>query len=141
MAGKMTLKGVPEFTRTVKALATIFPKSARRGLYLGLELVMTDSKRNYVPVDKGVLRASGFVTMDEDEKKIRATIGFGGPAGSGNTNGESNAEDVNYAVIQHENMDFAHKVGEAKFLERPLFQGIPMIGEKIVQTIKKDTGM
>lgn len=138
---KLTIKGVPEFERRVKLLASLFPKSARRGLYLGLELVMTDSKRNYVPVRDGILRSSGFVDMDEDENKIKATIGFGGPAGSGNTNGESNGVDVNYAIVQHENMDFAHTVGEAKYLERPLFAAIPMIGDVIVAAIKKDTGI
>jgi hypothetical protein len=138
---KLTLKGVPEFQRTVKVLATLFPKSARRGLYLGLELVMTDSKRNYVPVRYGILRSSGFITLDEDETKIRGTIGFGGPAGSGNVGGETNNEDVGYAIVQHENLDYAHKVGEAKYLERPLFGGIPQIGETIVMAIKKDTGI
>ena len=141
MAGKMSLKGVPEFDRAVRALATIFPKAARRGLYLGLELVMTDSKRNYVPVRYGILRSSGFIIMDENEAKVKATIGFGGPAGSGNTNGESNSQDVNYAIIQHENMDFAHNVGEAKYLERPLFAGIPMIADEMTRAIKKETGM
>jgi hypothetical protein len=141
MGAKLTLKGVPEFERKVKVLATLFPKSARRGIYLGLELVMTDSKRNYVPVKDGILRSSGFVTLSEDETKLQGTIGFGGPAGSGNQGGETNSADVGYAIVQHENLDFAHRIGEAKYLERPLFQGIPMIGETIVSVIQKDTGI
>lgn len=135
---KLTLKGVPQFEQAVKLAAAMFPKAARRGLYVGLEFVMTDAKMNYVPVDMGVLRASGFVMLDET--KIKAIIGFGGPAGSGNM-GETNVEDVGYAIVQHENLDYRHKVGEAKYLERPLFAGIPRIGEEIVNVIKKDMGL
>jgi hypothetical protein len=137
MAGpRLKLKGVPEFTNSVKLLAAAFPRAARKGLYMGLEFVMTDSKRNYVPVKDGILRASGFILMHKT--KISAEIGFGGPAGNGNMGGETNAVDVGYAAVQHENLDFQHKVGEAKFLERPLFAGIPMIGQVISETIRKE---
>jgi hypothetical protein len=138
---KFALKGVPEFMANVKLFATAFPKAARRGLYLGLEFTMTESKRDYVPVRDGILRASGFVKLDEDPERVRAEIGFGGPAGSGNHGGETNRFDVGYAVVQHENLDFHHKVGEAKYLERPLYKNIPKIGEMMVQVIKKDTGI
>jgi hypothetical protein len=52
--------------------------------------------------------------------------------------GETNSADVNYAIVQHENHDYVHKVGEAKYLERPLFMAIPKIGEEIVRAIQKD---
>jgi len=136
---KLTLKGVPEFTNSVKLLAAAFPKAAKAALYLELELVMTDAKRNYVPVKDGILRSSGFVLMDED--KIRGTLGFGGPAGSGNQGGETNREDVGYAIVQHENLDFAHRVGEAKYLERPLFSAIPKMGENISRAIARSVGI
>jgi hypothetical protein len=135
-----TLKGLPEFERKIKVLATLFPKAAKAALYLEAEFVMTDSKRNYVPVRDGILRSSGFVLPDSDPKVIRVTLGFGGPAGTGNVGGETNQGDVNYAIIQHENMDFAHKVGEAKYLERPLFAAIPKMGENISKAIAKSMG-
>jgi hypothetical protein len=134
----LKITGIPEFTNAVKLLAAAVPRGARKGLYTGLEFVMTDSKQNYVPVDKGVLRASGFIEMAKEG--ISATIGFGGPAGSGNM-GETNSQDVGYAIPQHENLDYAHKVGEAKYLERPLFAGIPMIGELITKYAAKEGGI
>lgn len=134
------LKGIPEFERSVRELAKQFPLSAARGMYLGLELVMTDAKQNYVPVRLGILRTSGFVLIERKDGVIVGTIGFGGPAGSGNV-GETNVKDVGYAIPQHENLDYHHTVGEAKYLERPFFAGIPMIGEEIVAAIQEDTGI
>lgn len=135
------IKGIPAFTASLQKLAKEVPEAARAGLYLALEYIMTDAKQHYVPVRDGILRASGFVEMDP--VKIKGTIGFGGPAGTGNTNGETNSEDVEYAILQHENMDFAHKVGEAKYLERPLFEAIGsgMIEETMVAEIQRRTGI
>ncbi|MGH6631203.1 MAG: hypothetical protein ACREB3_15865, partial [Burkholderiales bacterium] len=125
------------FSKAASFMAKACPRGARKGLYLWLELVTTDAKANYVPVDKGVLRSSGFVILDEDESVIRGTIGFGGPAGNGNM-GETNAEDVNYAIIQHENLDYHHEVGEAKFLERPLFAGMSQGLDVIADSVRRE---
>lgn len=132
------LGGVPQFEKGLRDMVQKAPIAAGRGLYMGLEFVMTEAKMNFVPVDFGILRASGFVHVKREGKFIIGTIGFGGPAGSGNSGGETNREDVNYAVIQHENLDFKHTVGSAKYLERPLFAGLPMVGETIAETIRKD---
>lgn len=131
------LEGVPQLEKGIQDLIKRMPTAARRGLYMGLEFIMTDAKMNYVPVKDGILRSSGFILIRDEPGRVVGTIGFGGPAGSGNV-GETNAEDVNYAEIQHENMEFRHTVGSAKYLERPLFAGLPMLGETIAETIKKE---
>lgn len=57
-----------------------------------------------VPVDTGVLRSSGQV---EGPTGIKGDVilSFGGAAAP-------------YALVQHENTQFAHKVGEARYLVR-----------------------
>jgi hypothetical protein len=80
------------------------------GLYREGEEVMADSKDKYVPVDVGVLRASGFVDLPEYEgTRVTVQIGYGGEAEP-------------YAMEQHERLDFQHTVGEAKYLERPMLE-------------------
>lgn len=57
--------------------------------------------RPLVPVDEGILRASGHVQPPVIEGlKCVVKLGFGGPAGAG---GASHAQGVGYAVFVHEN--------------------------------------
>lgn len=99
----LEIKGLDEALRKLHAMPENVKTFVGRGLYVEAERVMTDSKKNYVPVDTGVLRSSGFVklpTVTADE--ISVTLGFGGPAGTGNQ-GETNKKDCGYAFIVHEN--------------------------------------
>ena len=66
--------------------------AAANGLYQEAELIMTDSKRNYVPVDHGVLRASGHVLPPVIEgNEISVHLTYGGAAKA-------------YAVAIHEHL-------------------------------------
>lgn len=97
-------------------------QAVAKALYVEGEQLMADAKK-LTPVDEGVLRASGFVTLpfeDPEDGSQTVDVGFGGPAGSGNQNGETNRKPVGYAIIQHEDLTLNHKVGQAKFLEEPL---------------------
>lgn len=89
------------------------------GLFMEAEETITAAKR-LTPVDEGNLRASGHVQLPEiSPGKVSVEMGFGGPAGSGNR-GESNPEEVGYAVRVHEDLTARHPVGQAKYLEAPL---------------------
>lgn len=46
--------------------------------------------------------------------------------------GEKSAD---YALIQHEDLDLFHKVGEAKFIERPLMESAPHMAARIAARI------
>ena len=100
----------------LRDLARKFPQKVRSSLYLRAELIMTESKRDFCPVKDGPLRASGHVVMDDTA--IRIFLGYGGPAGIGNVGG-TNAKEVGYAIIQHEELSFEHTVGQAEYLKIP----------------------
>lgn len=77
-------------------------------LYFEGELIMTRSKEEFVPVDLGTLKNSGMVSPPEfSGNAVVVELSYGGAASD-------------YAIIQHENLEFRHKVGGAKYLERPL---------------------
>ncbi len=133
---KITIKGVKELQAKLAELAKEYPEIAKAALYRQAEMrIMTPSKRDFVPVRDGHLRNSGHVVADPD--KIKVTLGFGGPAGIGNVGG-TNSEDVGYAIVQHENLDFKHTVGEAKYLEKPLMEELPMLPQHIAEDMWKD---
>ena len=80
-------------------------RAAGAGLYaVGNNIIAEASTR--VPVDLGVLRGSGYVTLPViQNNNVTVEMGYGGPA-----------ED--YAVRQHEDTSLKHpEGGEAKFLE------------------------
>ena len=138
MASQIKLRGVEEMRSKIRSIAISFPEKVRRALYQELEInVMTVSKRDYVPVDEGELRASGFVEMDKDKKRIAARFGFGGPAGSGNV-GETNRENVGYAIVQHENPSYRHPVGSYKYLEKPANAWIGVAAKNIAARVHLD---
>jgi hypothetical protein len=43
----------------------------------------------------------------------------------------------NYAVPQHERLDFHHKIGEAKFIERPLKIYAELFFEKVLDRLRR----
>lgn len=101
MARELQVKvtGVREIQRQIRKVAReIGPAAMAIGIYAAGNEIMRTSKRR-VPVDLGVLRASGYVTLPDDIFNPEVEMGYGGPA-------------VAYAVRQHE----THR-SQKKFLE------------------------
>ena len=61
---------------------------------------LTGEAQRRAPKDEGTLRASGYWEVEGEMVRI--------------------VFDTPYAAVQHENIDFSHKEGEAKYLEKPL---------------------
>lgn len=115
------IKGLNEARKRLSSLKKKFPRKLKAALVRRCELIMTDSKENYVPIDQSTLKNSGHVVVDPN--KIAATLAFGGPAEA-------------YAVIQHEREDFHHEVGGAKYLERPLLLAMTTFAADIAADVK-----
>lgn len=101
------VKGVTETILSLQRAGMDIVQAAKAGLYRVGQQIMTDSKSRYVPVDTGVLRASGYVEPPVvSGSLISVTLGYGGAAQA-------------YATVQHEDLSFHHTVGQAKYLEIP----------------------
>jgi len=103
----MTLKfnmDTKEFKKSLEKHGVKVAKAMVGALFQSGELIIgTAKKRNLIPVNFGVLRASGHVQKPTFTKtQIVVRFGFGGPAGIGNQ-GETNKEEVGYALYIHEN--------------------------------------
>ncbi|MCK5640807.1 MAG: hypothetical protein KAJ19_08420 [Gammaproteobacteria bacterium] len=154
MSMKLNLR-VGKYIESIKKSAIKTEKQLKRAVRTAAEKLMTDIKTHYVPVDQGILRSSGFVLGPIKKGTVFVlTMGFGGPAGKGNL-GETNNEDVGYAVIIHENPRAGKtgglspsnkkyktwsKVGGWKYLERPLKKWRPKITKAIVRAVDKGVG-
>ncbi len=132
---EVKIKGVEKMQAELKRVAREFPDKVMRALNTQGELIMTRSKRDFCPVDQGVLRSTGHVVPDE--AKLSVTLGYGGPAGIGNV-GETNREDCGYAIVQHEDLSFAHTVGEAEYLKKPMDEAVPTLAKDLASGITLD---
>ena len=85
----------------------------------GMEVAMTQAKKDLVPVLTGALRDSGQVREPEiDADKVLVRGGFGGFS-------------VNYAFEVHENPTSRHPHGQWKYWEQPLLAAIPDIRKRV----------
>lgn len=101
------LTNLPQFSGQLNDSVSDVQRKLAMSMYQTCELIMTDSKENYCPVDIGTLRDSGHVDPPELQgDNITVWMGYGGPAD-------------HYALIQHERLDYHHTVGQAKYLEIP----------------------
>lgn len=95
-------------TRKLQAIADATPRIAAKALFAEASIVMGESQTEYVPVDTGVLKNSGFVGAPKiGPSSVEVELGYGGAAAA-------------YAVVQHERLDYRHTVGQAKYLETPV---------------------
>lgn len=106
---KLQLKGLNGVIHNLERNTARWEEAVATGLYLVGNNIMTKSKRE-VPVDTGLLKASGYVTLPQAQgDRVEVQLGYGG-------NGSRD-----YAVIQHERMDYRHpNGGKAKFLQDPV---------------------
>lgn len=101
-------------------------------LYRSAEGIMTEAK-TLVPVQTGLLRSTGHVTLPYDDGGfVSVDLGFGGPA-------------VRYAVVQHERLDYDHPgQGQAKYLEMPTLRWAStaayVVGREVKLVLEEEVG-
>lgn len=131
------VRGAATMARKIRGIAKAHPDKVLRALYLEAELVLTDAKRHYVPIDLGTLRNSGYVAPPEREgTKISIRFGFGGAASA-------------YAIAVHETpskydpqswkgktIRFQRKGRGPKYLEKPLKEALKGMAQRIADRIK-----
>jgi len=110
----------------------LFLQAAAKALYEEAEMIMTDSKENYVPVQTGNLKSSGHVQLPViSGSQVSVTMGYGGPA-------------AKYALAVHEGLDMQPrviKVRDKKVLAVPIekfFGTAYPYGSKRLPMISKD---
>lgn len=124
----LQIQGLTQCQREIAQLAQKLGRATvLAALRAEAEIEMTEAKRR-CPVDTGALRASGVVTEELRGTDAIVRLAFGGAAAS-------------YALFVHENLQALHRVGEAKFLERPLLEAVPYLADRVAARIARDAGV
>ncbi len=118
------IEGLDELEARLKKSVVGAAKELAGGLLVEGNKIMTRSKKEFVPVDKGPLKSSGHVQTPVIRKtSASVTLGFGGAASD-------------YALVQHERTDFNHPgQGQAKYLEQPANEAKKGFGARIAKNI------
>lgn len=123
------LKGIDAAMRDLASLMKrLGPTTIGNALKAEMEIEGTECKRR-CPVDTGALRSS--ITVDDpqvSQTEVSCRIYAGGPA-------------AGYALAVHENLEAFHRVGEAKFIERPLHESAPHLADRLATRIARDAGV
>lgn len=123
-------QGLEEILGKLSAVPAQALRAAGGSLYRQGEAIMARSKQDFVPVDLGVLRDSGYVAMPQyDGQGVTVEIGFGGAA-------------ADYAVVQHEDVSLHHpNGGEAKYLEKPLLEHAQHLVADVAADVRAELGL
>ena len=123
MASGAKLIGKEAMQAKLRRFVVRFPSTEAAALYQEAQVEMMESKKR-CPVDVGTLRASGHVLKPIMEgRKISIDLVYGGAA-----------ED--YAVVQHEALDFHHTVGQARYLASVLEESESSMGQRIAARVR-----
>jgi hypothetical protein len=125
MSLTLSFTGKGELAAALRARGDQALPVAARALFEEAEAIMADSKEHFVPVDVAALKTSGHVQLPtKDADGVSVTMGYGGAA-------------KDYAIVQHERMDFQHTVGGPKYLERPLLKAARGLPGRLASRIRE----
>lgn len=127
-------KGVQDLSRNLKSLTRDLEKQQMQALKIEAELIMTDSKGNYSPRDKGHLVGTGTV-FDPVKKgdEISISMGYGGPAALPL---HEHPSEHSPPTWEGKALTFTKPGTGPKFLELPLMKAVDGMPERIAERIK-----
>lgn len=121
------LTGVQAMAKAMEKAAKNGRNGAVRGLELGARQVL-DVSNSQVPHEAGDLERDGAASVDSTT--LKSAVSYG-----------RNAETADYAVPQHERMDYRHDPGRnAKYLENAFNSEAGVVSQIIAEQTRKGLG-
>jgi hypothetical protein len=131
------ITGSSQVSRNLRKLAARSSDAVMVALALEAELIMTDAKKTYVPVDLGTLRTSGIVDRPmRTGRDISVRMSFGGPAAA-------------YALAVHEHLSvhspptwrgtavkFSPGGRGPKYLSIPIQKRVHVLSKNVARIVK-----
>ena len=113
------LEGLAEVQKKMnQAIGGIINKNEKAIKDVCLDLL--GKSKDLAPLDTGELRASGYAEFEKAKGRFVGEVGFG----------------EIYAAVQHEELEYQHTDGEAKYLEKPLKENISKYASHIAEKSK-----
>jgi hypothetical protein len=121
MPSRLHWTGANEIAKRMRRIAKEMPDVLLKASIAEANIELTEMRRR-TPVEFGPLRASLTMTAKREGTQVTIEFGAGGPSAP-------------YAIYVHERTELFHRIGEAKFIERPLKEAAPHWNERIARRI------
>ena len=122
-------RGVDSMVASVRGAKSRGMQGLERGVQLALKNTLNVSNKQ-VPHEVGDLERDGGTSTETTSTSVRGAVSYG-----------RNATTADYAVPQHERLDFRHDSGRnAKFLERAQASTAAENRETIAQQVRQSIG-
>lgn len=134
---RSSVKGNDKVKKGLTSLLRDLEKKQLQSIKVEAELIMTDSKANYVPVDKGTLRQSG--TIGDPVRKgdeITISMGYGGAAAAYATALHEHPSESSPPTWEGKALTFTKPGTGPKYLEQPLMKAVDGMAERLASRIK-----
>lgn len=129
-------KGSKAMQKKLKRIADKTPDRVKAALRIEAELIMAKSKQDYVPVDLGTLRSSGFVNDPVRKgKEVSVEIGYGGAASAYALSVHEQPSQYDPPSWRGKTIEFNPSGRGSKFLERPFMEALPGLAERVAKRL------
>lgn len=129
----VSVSGIKELSDALAKDVAGIRKAMTSALYTaGIDV--QNRAKELVPVDTGNLKSTAETTVPKSaaSDRVRIEVSFGGPT-------KASAKGANYALVQHERLDFAHPGGgQAKYLEQPFVEEISTWPAGLVRRVREE---
>lgn len=138
------IRGGAALNRKLERIARRAPDLVAKALYAEAEIIMADSKENYVPVAPdggGTLRASGKVGLPEFRgANISVSMGYGGSAAPYAEAIHEHPSGASPPSWQGKSLNFHLGGDRRKYLEKPLLKAKSGLGRRLARRIDLERG-
>ena len=119
MTAGLSITGAEGYTELMQRLAQKYPEAAGEGVYKWCNETMSES-HDECPYQTHTLQRSGNVNEPVvTPEEISCTMGY----------------NESYAAAQHENLNYRHEHGKAKFLEDPVMRNFDKLPADVQEAI------
>lgn len=125
---QVELHGLPELQQRLARLLAQTAPAAGEGLYRAGNDIMGESVR-LVPVDTGLLRSTAHVEQPQQQGlTLVVELRYGGHGMA------------DYAIPVHFRTDVHHPIGQAFYLQQPLYAAVATIAQQLAQSVRTAWG-
>lgn len=122
---RVAIEGVEKLRAVLSRMSNESGPMLGKAIYQEAESEIMPLAKERTPVDQGILKASGLVSLPEiTPTGASVEMGFGGAASD-------------YAVPVHERSDLRHTVGQWKFLESAALDSAHGMGARLASRIQR----
>jgi hypothetical protein len=137
-SGRTDVRSLNSILTDYKRFVGVVEEEAKRIMQHAAGMVL-EATIPLTPKDTGALRASGKAEAVKTAKGVAGVVSFGGPDNPVAPTSNAPGGVVNYAIMIHEDLERAYRVGGPKYLERGGLEVKSKVDAYVMSELRKIT--